>query len=153
MGFKPALSQTNLCLQAQHTSSIFRVPGKFNRWHHPSQQGRKPSKSPVEIQWNLFFQKYWLSIILARAHTEFAVCQLTWYWLNLQAFLALCDAMTSQGYLHNSQQHLSADLPPQATVLSTRVLNAVNHHSCTKPVRTESLVPFSSPPHPSNDVI
>lgn len=58
--------------------------------------------------------------------------------------------MTSQGYLHISQQCLSADQPPQASVLSTRVLNAVTHQSCsndsTKPARTQSLVPFL-PPH------
>lgn len=57
--------------------------------------------------------------------------------------------MTSQGYLHTSQQHLSADQPPQASVLSTWVLKAVNHHSCsndsTKTVRTQSLVLFFFP--------
>lgn len=43
----------------------------------------------------------------------------------------------------------SADQPPQTTVLSTRVLNTVNHHFCsndsTKPVRTQSLVLFFFP--------
>lgn len=54
------------------------------------------------------------------------------------------------GLPDTSQEHLSADQPPQASVLSTRVLNAVNHQSCsndsTKPLRTKSLVLFSSPP-------
>lgn len=106
---------------------------------------RKPCRNSVKSNFSTaHFQQHWLLIISAHTHTEFAVCQLTFSYL--QAFLAPCDTMASQGYLHTSQEHLSADQPPQASVLSTRGLNAANQHSCpndsTKPVRTQSLVLF-----------